>query len=126
MLRRFFTHALALSAVFASSGAWAWYSEGDKIIMTVQERQYCRTWEADGIAAMWGRQENTEPPFEEDGKYEVPDGRKSVRAVFLRQVQDYPIESTKEARMAVIAKYGKQMEMRCFGAITSKPSSKAP
>jgi hypothetical protein len=126
MLRRFFTHALALSAVFASSGAWAWYSEGDKIIMTVQERQYCRTWEADGIAAMWGRQEGTEPPFEEDGKYEVADGRKSVRAVFLRQVQDYPIESTKEARMAVIEKYGKQMEMRCFGMITSKPSSKAP
>ena len=123
MLRRFFTHALALSAVFASSGAWAWYSEGDKIIMTVQERQYCRTWEADGIAAMWGRQENTEPPWQGSG---TSDMEKSMRVVFMRQVQDYPIESTKEARMAVIEKYGKQMEMRCFGMITSKPSSKAP
>lgn len=123
MLRRFFTHALALSAVFASSGAWAWYSEGDKIIMTVQERQYCRTWEADGIAAMWGRQENTEPPWQGSG---TTDMEKSIRTVFMRQVQDYPIESTKEARMAVIEKYGKQMEMRCFGMITSKPSSKAP
>lgn len=123
MLRRFFTHALALSAVFASSGAWAWHSEGDKIIMTVQERQYCRTWEAEGIAAMWGRQENTEPPWQGSG---TSDMEKSMRVVFMRQVQDYPIESTKEARMAVIEKYGKQMEMRCFGMITSKPSSKAP
>ncbi|MBO0494447.1 hypothetical protein [Pseudomonas sp. Marseille-Q1929] len=123
MLRRLFTPALALSAVFASPGAWAWHSEGDKIIMTVQERQYCRTWEADGIAAMWGRQENTEPPWQGSG---TTDMEKSIRVVFMRQVQDYPIESTKEARMAVIEKYGKQMEMRCFGMITSKPSSKAP
>lgn len=123
MLRRLFTHALALSAVFASSGAWAWHSEGDKIIMTLQERQYCRTWEADGIAAMMARQENTEPPWQGSG---TSDMEKSIRVVFMRQVQDYPIESTKEARMAVIEKYGKQMEMRCFGMITSKPSSKAP
>lgn len=126
MICKAFTRAVAIGALIASSAAGAWSSDGDKINLTLQEHTYCRTWESDGIAVMWGRQFSTKPPFEEEGRYEVSEPRKKVRAAFLHDVKDYRIESTEDARMAVIEQYGKQMKIRCFGFITSQPSSKAP
>lgn len=113
--------ALAGAALITSTHAWSWYMKGDTIQFNAAERNFCEAGAMDAAAIMYSRQMGTPLSY----AYEAySDTHAKMRERVSKMAEDYPIESTKEKKMAVADKFTKDMHRGCFLYLkTSQPES---
>lgn len=116
MMRKMASAVVAVMGLLAASGAWAWTMKGDTIQFSNGEASYCQSWALDAVSIMLGRQENRPPTFVYDEYYEPSDATRQMRDVFERDAETYPIEETKEKKLAAAEKFGNNVKGRCFKA----------
>lgn len=116
MMRKMASAVVAVMGLLAASGAWAWTMKGDTIQFSNGEASYCQSWALDAVSIMLGRQENRPPTFVYDQYYEPSDATRQMREVFERDAETYPIEETKEKKLAAAEKFGNNVKGRCFKA----------
>lgn len=116
MMRKMASAVVAVMGLLAASGAWAWKMKGDTIQFSNGEASYCQSWALDAVSIMLGRQENRPPTCVYDQYYEPSDATRQMREVFERDAETYPIEETKEKKLAAAEKFGNNVKGRCFKA----------
>ena len=121
------TIILASCGSIFCSGAWAWSGVGDKVQFTQAEWNFCRVWESDAAAVMlWRQHGNDSPAYVDDITGEPSDFDKRRREYFVREAMNYQVAATPEEQMSIAEMFSAQMRNRCFGVVTSTPSSKEP
>jgi len=125
MKRKLAPILLAGAGMIACSGAFAWSSVGDKIKLTPAELTFCRTWESDAAAVMYARQfGSSTPTYPNDTAVDPTDFDKRKRQYFIREALNYQIAETEKEKMSAAEAFSVQMRNRCFGVVTSTPSTK--
>ena len=102
---------LAGAALITCTNAWSWYMKGETVRFNDNEWSYCKAGAMDATSIMYSRQMGT--PLEYLYK-PYSDTHEKMRAQFIQMAKSYPIEATKEKKMAVTDKFNKDMQRGCL------------
>lgn len=102
---------LAGAALMTCTHAWSWYMKGDTIQFNAAERNFCEAGAMDAAAIMYSRQMGTPLSYAYEAYSDI---HEKMREKFTKMAEDYPIESTKEKKMAVADKFTNDMHRGCF------------
>ncbi|MDQ0653490.1 hypothetical protein [Pseudomonas cedrina] len=98
--------------LIASSSAWSWTRDGDKVKFSKAEWSICRLFEHDAAVVILNRQEGYTLDFEDRFPPSVIQMR--MRNDMIFEAGAIPIESSPEKRMAVGEKFTKRFLGKCF------------